>query len=186
MKEQILIVHLGLGFEETYHIWYKDGDDYTSLQLIEKFVKVCLPLTKTINVPKEAPMEHPRLPEFPNLGTLASDVSNYYTEQAATDNELRLKDLREREKEIQMGIWDGAEYMNEVNWPEKKLKQGYHIEMCFSYLDEDEENRYMWCYVIVTRVKRRDDKTIKVDIKWEESFIACGESDLTEERLEKH
>ena len=26
----------------------------------------------------------------------------------------------------------------------------------------------------------------KVDIKWEEFFIACGESDLTEEILEKH
>ena len=84
-----------------------------------------------------------------------------------------------------MGIWDGAEYMNEVNWPEKKLKQGYHIEMCFSYPDEDEENRYMWCCGIVTIVKRRDDKMIKVDIKWEEYFIACGESDLTEEILKK-
>ena len=73
--------------------------------------------------------------------------------------------------------------MNEVNWPEKKLKQGYHIEMCFSYPDEDEENRYMWCCGIVTRVNRREDKMIKVDIKWEESFIACGESDLTEEIL---
>ena len=73
-----------------------------------------------------------------------------------------------------MGIWDGAEYMNEFNWPEKKLKQGYHIEMCFSYPDQDEENRYMWCCGIFTRVKRRDDKMIKVDIKWEESFIALG------------
>ena len=26
---------------------------------------------------------------------------------------------------------DGVEYMNEVNWPEKKLKKGYKIEMCF-------------------------------------------------------
>ena len=76
--------------------------------------------------------------------------------------------------------------MNEVNWPEKKLKQGYHIEMCFLYPDEDEENRYMWCCGIVTRSKRRDDKMIKVDIKWEESFISCGESDLTEEILKKH
>ena len=41
----------------------------------------------------------------------------------------------------------------------------------------------MWCCGIVTRVNRRDDKMIKVDIKWEESFIACGESDLTEEIL---
>ena len=79
-------------------------------------------------------MEHPCLPELPILGTLASHDSNYYTEQAATDSELRLKSLREREKETHMGIWDGVEYMNEVNWPEKKLKQGYHIEMCFCIL----------------------------------------------------
>ena len=44
------------------HPWSKDGDDYTALQLIDFFLKVCLPLTKTKNVPKEAPMEHPRLP----------------------------------------------------------------------------------------------------------------------------
>ena len=76
--------------------------------------------------------------------------------------------------------------MNEVNWPEKKLKQGYHIEMCFSYPDEDEESRFMWCCGLFMRVKRRDHKMIKVDIKWEECFIACGESDLTEEILKKH
>ena len=82
-----------------------------------------------------------------------------------------------------MGIWDGSEYTNEINWTEKKLKQGYHIEMCLLYPDEDQENRYTWCCGIFTRVKRRDDKMIKVDIKWEESFIACGVSDLTEEIL---
>ena len=47
VKEQILIIHLGLGFEEAYHPWYKEGDDYTALQLNEIFVKVCLPLIKT-------------------------------------------------------------------------------------------------------------------------------------------
>ena len=52
--------------------------------------------------------------------------------------------------------------------------------MCFSYPDEDEETRYMWCCGIFTRVKRRDNKMKKVDIKWEESFIDCGEIDLTE------
>ena len=142
VKEQILIVHLGLEFEEAYHPWSKDGDDYTDPQLIQHFVKVFLPLTKSRKVPKETPMEHPRLPSFLILGTLASDVSNYYTEQAATNNELRLKAMIELDKETQMGILDGAEYMNEFNWPEKKLKQGYHIEMCFSYPDEDEENKY--------------------------------------------
>ena len=33
------------------------------------------------------------------------------------------------------------------------------------------------------RGNKRDDNMIKVDIKWEESFIACGESDLIEEIL---
>ena len=47
VKEQILIFHLGLGFEEAYHPWSKDGDDYTSLRLVEHFLKVFLPLTKT-------------------------------------------------------------------------------------------------------------------------------------------
>ena len=56
----------------------------------------------------------------------------------------------------------------------------------FLYPDEEEENRYMCCCGIVTRVNRRDNKMIKVYIKWEESFIACGESDLTEEILKKH
>ena len=51
----------------------------------------------------------------------------------------------------------------------------------FLYPDEEEENRYIWCCGIVTRVNRREDNMIKVDIKWEESFIACGESYLTEE-----
>ena len=31
-----------------------------------------------------------------------------------------------------------------------------------------------------------DDKMIKVDIKWEESFIACCQSDLAEQILKKH
>ena len=95
MKEQILIVHLGLWFEEAYHQWSKDDYDYTSLQLIEIFVKVFLPPTKTRKVPKEAPIEHPRFTELPILGTLASYVRNYYTKQAANDKELILKALRE-------------------------------------------------------------------------------------------
>ena len=64
-------------------------------------------------------MEHPRLPEFPTFWTLTGDVDEYYSEQAKNDNKLRLKALGERENEKLMGKWDGDEYMNEVNWPEK-------------------------------------------------------------------
>ena len=46
--------------------------------------------------------------------------------------------------------------MNKVNCPEKKLKKGYKLEMCFSYLEEVEENRFMWCCVVVEIVNTRD------------------------------
>ena len=58
--------------------------------------------------------------------------------------------------------------------------------MNFSYLDEVEENRVMWCCGVVERVNKRDEKVIKVDIKWYEQFVACGESDKIEEILKKH
>ena len=35
-------------------------------------------------------------------------------------------------------------------------------------------------------MKTREDKVIKVDIKWDEHFFACGESDKMEEILKKH
>ena len=154
VKEQILIVCKGLGITEAHHPWSKGGHEYTSVELLEHFIEVALPLSKTRKLPTEAPMEHPRLPELPVLGTLSSDVAEYYTTQAKNDNELRMNALRQREKEELMGIWDGAEYMNEVNWPEKKLKNGYKIEMCFSYPYEDEENRFMWWCGVVERIKK--------------------------------
>ena len=82
-----------------------------------------------------------------------------------------------------MGKWDKGDYMNKVNWPEKKLKKGYNIEMCFSFPDEVEENWFMWCCGVVNRMKTRYDKLIKVDIKWNEQFVACGESEKMEEIL---
>ena len=56
----------------------------------------------------------------------------------------------------------------------------------FSYPDEVEENRFMRCCGVFERVKTRDYKVIKVDIKWDEQFVACGESDKMEIILKKH
>ena len=96
VKEKILIVHLGLVFEESHHPWSRDRYKYSDVELLEHFVKVCLPLTKNKNLPKEAPMEHPRLPEFPTLGTLMGNIDEYYSERAKNENQPRLKSLGER------------------------------------------------------------------------------------------
>ena len=82
-----------------------------------------------------------------------------------------------------MGKWYGAEYMNKVNWPEERLKKGYNIEMCFSYPYEVGENRFIWCCGVVEIVKTTDYRLIKVDIKRDEHFVACGESKKMEEIL---
>ena len=128
-------------------------------------------------------MEHPRLPEFPTLGTLAGDVDEYYSGQAKDDNQLRLKTFEELENEELMSKWEGIEYMDQVKWPEEKLKKVYKIEMCFSYPDEVDENGFMWCCGVVERFNTRDGKVIKLDIKWDEQFIVCGESEKIEEIL---
>ena len=49
--------------------------------------------------------------------------------------------------------------------------------MYFLYPDEIEENMFMWCCGFVERVKTRAERVIKVGIKRDEQFIACGESD---------
>ena len=77
VKEKIVIVLLGLGFEEAHHPWSRGRYEYYSVELIEHFVKVCLTHTKNKNLPKEAPMEHSRLPEFPTLRKLTGDVDEY-------------------------------------------------------------------------------------------------------------
>ena len=96
MKQQILIVHLGLGFEEAHHPWSRDRYEYSSVEILEHFVKVCLPLTKNKNLSKEATIENPHLPEFTTIETLTGDVDEYYLEQAKNDKQLKFKALGEQ------------------------------------------------------------------------------------------
>ena len=93
MREQIFIVHLGFEFEEAHHTQSRYRYEYYAVELLEHFVKVCLPRTKKKNLPKEAPMEHPCLTEFPILGMLTGDVDEYYSQKAKNGNQLRLKAL---------------------------------------------------------------------------------------------
>ena len=44
----------------------------------------------------------------------------------------------------------------------------------------------MWCCGVVEIVKTRYEKVIKVDIKWDKHFVACGEREKMEGALKKH
>lgn len=77
-----------------------------------------------------------------------------------------------------MGIWDGAEYLKEVNWPGKKLKKCYDIEMCFPYPEVDKGNRIMWCC-------GKAEKVILVDIELDSKLVASNKSKEIEEELDE-
>ena len=79
LKDKILIVHIGLGFEEAHHPLSGNRYKYSAVELLEQSVKKILPLTKKKNLTKEAPMEHSRLTEFPTLGTLTDNNDAYYS-----------------------------------------------------------------------------------------------------------
>ena len=89
VREQILFVHIVLGFEEAHHPWSRDRYDYSNIEIIEHIVKVFIFLIKKKNLPKEAPMEHPRLSDFSTVGTFTGDIDKYYSEQAKNDKHLR-------------------------------------------------------------------------------------------------
>ena len=59
------------------------------------------------------------------------------------------------------------------------------IEMCFSYPEAADENRFMWCCGVVQLVRQRDDKELRLDVRWDKEFIAEGESEKPEELLKK-
>mgnify|MGYP006922977555 FL=1 len=127
----------------------------------------------------------PRIPDMATLGTTSSDVQNYYNKQAESEDELRLQTLKQREQEELMGVYDQAEYLNEISWPENKMKKGYKIEKLFEYPEEG-ELKLIWCPGTVLKVIKRDDKLIKADIEWDPEFIGEGEATESTELLKKH
>ena len=183
-KEQILIRYLGLGWEKAYHPWSKDKYTFTATELLEHLVKTVIPLAKSEKVPNEAPYHMPRIPDMATLGTASSDVQNYYNKQDESEEELRLQTLKQREQEELMGVYDQAEYLQEVSWPEN-MKKGYNIEKLFEYPEEG-ELKLIWCPGKVLKVIKKDDKLIKADIEWDPEFIGEGEATESTELLKKH
>jgi hypothetical protein len=74
VKEQVLIWYLGLGWTKAYHPWSRNKHVFSPSELVEHFVKVVLPLKNTEVVPDAPPMNLPRLPALPTLGTVAHNV----------------------------------------------------------------------------------------------------------------
>ena len=109
-----------------------------------------------------------------SIGYKTNDLEVWTEEQEGIKLESMLDTLKEREREELMGIGDQSEYMNEINWPGKKLKKGYEIEKLFAH-KEDDEDKLTWVPGVVTNVLSRNDEKIVATIKWDEKMIGDGE-----------
>jgi hypothetical protein len=68
IKEQLLMRSLGIGWNESYHAWSKDGQPYTSTHLFRFFKQEVIPLAGKLDVPGEPPLNLPLPPEIQSLG----------------------------------------------------------------------------------------------------------------------
>ena len=74
MKEQILVRVKGFGWDDVKHPWSKNNVRFTSVQLMNHFVQVILPMEHQCDIPSEPPMNFPEAPDKFRLGTLVTDL----------------------------------------------------------------------------------------------------------------
>eukprot|EP00957_Ditylum_brightwellii_P039469 2985750-Ditylum_brightwellii.AAC.1 len=77
VKEQILIRYLGFGWEEARHPWSKNNTPFTSVQLLNHFIDVFLPLENKYDIPSEPLVKLPQPPDLSLLGTTSDLAFDY-------------------------------------------------------------------------------------------------------------
>ena len=70
-------------------------------------------------------------------------------------------------------------------WPRKEFRKGYKIEMMWMFW-EDKEDVPVWCLSIVLKVECKNDKEIKVDVRWEDWRVSKGGLKESKVKLEKN
>ena len=76
-------------------------------------------------------------------------------------------------------------YLNEVSWPEKKLKKGYKLEKLFDYTVLG-ERLLVWVRGTVERIVKREGNQVKAEINWNNDDIGKGETATTTDLLKKN
>ena len=113
VKEQIMIVSIGLGLEEAHHPWSKDNYNFKADELFDHFVNVVLPLIKKLEkegrMPTEAPLSLPSQPNLVQLGTMSELAEDIFQQPEMDDKSARaeiLKEIKRREAKGEGDIWE--------------------------------------------------------------------------------
>ena len=115
IKEQLLMRSLGLGWNEAYHAWSKDGIPYKTNQLFLFFKQCVIPLAETRDVPREPPLSLPSPPEMLSLGTKSEIALSMESKNESKLAEFKVKAYSERDKREEDGIGDRVRYAKECD-----------------------------------------------------------------------
>jgi hypothetical protein len=161
VKEQHLIHTLGLGWEEAHHPWTKNGQAYSSRQLLDHLCNVVIPLATKLNVPDDAPAKLPTAPDLCTLGTLSAIGDELKTKGLAQIAEFNQKGRTERDRREEEGRGDRWAEKQSAVIPEINNKfVGFKIDIIlFNYIHDQGLN---WCHGEVIAIKNAKRKTVKV------------------------
>lgn len=170
VKEQITMRVEGCGWVDAKHAWSKDNRPYTSYELLTHFVKVILPMVRKRDLPLEPPLERPVETVTLKLGTVTDETMDVEVadDMAEINNDAmdRFEMSREKQPEKAPGIDESL--------------IGFHIEFCFTYVEDDGSTSDDWCDGIVQKIVNA--RTRVVEIKWNENKVDEGDLHLTTTR----
>ena len=182
IKEQLLMRSLGLGWNEAYHAWSKDGIPYKSNQLFSFFKQCVIPLAETRDVPREPPLSLPSPPEMSSLGTKSEIALSMESKNESKLAEFKVKAYSERDKREEDGIGDRWSEMQRSVMPDiDATLVGFRIEKLFEYNETDGTPYLNWCHGQVVSVN--GDKIKYATIRWDEECLRPRDRSTTREKL---
>ena len=182
VKEQIMIRTKGFGWDDAGHAWSKNGNAYSSDELMNHFIETVLPMEQERGIPKQPPIKFQEHSERPTLGTKSNLNIEHPDMNATTLENMRENAIEERERRMEEGEMDIDTNRQTLIMPKVDTSLvGFNIEYCFTYFDDDGSTYDAWCDGIVEKVI--NEKTRMVLIRWNEKKVHEGDQLVSRHKL---
>ena len=183
VKEQIQIRRIGFGWEECGHPWSRNGEYFTSRELLSFLIDVVIPFELKRGIPSEPAVDFTtKVLTTLKLGTESSLEFIDETINPRNTTELLEDAIEERERRENEFLTDRDSMLQPNVMPNvDKSLVGFPIEVCFEYDGEDGAPFTAWCDGTVMSVI--NEKTRMVLIKWNEKKVAEGDAQTSKHKL---
>ena len=182
VKEQITIRVKGFGWKEAAHAWSKGGTAYDSLELMNHFVNVILPMEAKLGIPSEPIFKVQDNTTKYALGTDSGlSVENVALNTKSVED-LKAEAMMERARREAEGETDRDANLQTITMPNiDDTLVGFSIEYCFAYLDDDGGEYYAWIDGVVEKIVNAEKRM--VDIRWNEEKVHADDVTVSRHQL---